>query len=118
MQKPTRFGTIEKARRIWLVGSIHGEHARLVAVTMQLRGHSSQETDWSTWGITLAWVTEVTKTLDELLSFRRYMMARHWLMPQDLQYLEARKKKCGTACFSCISREAHKAFLNGCWNED
>ena len=71
MQKPTRFGTIEKARRIWLVGSIHGEHARLVAVHDAI-ARSFEPGDRLVYlGNYLGIGTEVTKTLDELLSFRR-----------------------------------------------
>ena len=93
MQKPTRFGTIEKARRIWLVGSIHGEHARLVAVHDAI-ARSFEAGDRLVYlGNYLGMGTEVTKTLDELLSFRRYMMARHWLMPQDLQYLRGAQEE-------------------------
>lgn len=93
MQKPTRFGILENPGRIWLISSIHGEHSRLVAIHDAV-SQKYQASDRLVYlGNYLGIGGEISQTIDEMLSFRRYLMARHLQMPQDIQFLRGAQEE-------------------------
>ena len=93
MQKPQRFGVIERPARVWLVSSIHGEHARLVAIHDAIANEYQRGDRIVYLGNYFGFGDKISETVDELLSFRRYLMARHLQMPQDIQFLRGAQEE-------------------------
>ena len=88
-----RFGLIEGARRVWAVGAIHGECEKLAAL------HGKIETRFETGdrlvylGNFLGRGPAIIETVDEILMFRRALMARFSLFENDIVFLRGSQEE-------------------------
>ncbi len=75
MQDPTTIAEIRGASRIWAVGAIHGETGRLAALHERLEPRIGPRDALVYLGNYLGHGSDVTATVDELLNFRRRVLA-------------------------------------------
>lgn len=86
--------TIRGARRIWAVGAIHGERARVAVLHEQL-GRRLERGDALVYlGDFLGYGGDVAGTVTELLEFRRRVLGRPPLwFPESIVYLRGRQEE-------------------------
>jgi len=88
-----RFALLKSARRIWAVGSIHGEASLLI----RLHGEIAER--WQPFdrivylGNLIGRGAEVLDTMDELLAFRRAVLALPHAIPEDVVYLRGSQEE-------------------------
>ena len=70
------FARLRRPRRIWAVGAIHGERARLAQLHRQIAAHLDKGDRLVYLGGYLGHGPDVVGTLDELVAFRRLFLAR------------------------------------------
>ena len=76
MSDDSAFAIIENARRIWAIGSIHGEADKLAALHERLFGRLAPGDRLIYLGNYLGYGPAIIETVDEILSFRRKFLAR------------------------------------------
>lgn len=87
------FGILRQARRVWAVGAIHGEVARLRKLHDVLE-HRFQLGDRLIYlGNHLGRGGAIRETVDEMLSFRRSLMARFLLCGDDIVFLRGSQEE-------------------------
>jgi len=74
---------LRQARRIWAVPAIHGEAGRLAAL-LQLLAPRIEQDDRVVFSATIRYGRAIRATLDELLTFRRWLMAQPGMFAYDL----------------------------------
>lgn len=85
---------IPTGRRIWAVPSIHGEAAKLTRLHAQLMERIEPGHDRLVYlGNYLGHGTAVAETLDELLRYRRALLARPGVEPWDILYLRGAQEE-------------------------
>jgi serine/threonine protein phosphatase 1 len=75
MQDPTTIAEIRGASRIWAVGAIHGETGRLAALHERLEPRIGPHDALVYLGNYLGYGPDIAATVDELLDFRRRVLA-------------------------------------------
>lgn len=89
----TRFATLYGARRVWAIAAIHGEARRLAQVHDAI-GERFREGDRIVYlGNYLGRGTDIRATVDELLDFRRRLMARRHGLACDLAVLRGAQEE-------------------------
>jgi serine/threonine protein phosphatase 1 len=81
------FARLRQPRRVWAVGAIHGERARLAAIHRQIAGHLDKGDRLVYLGGYLGHGADVAGTVDELLAFRRLFLARRHAFTGDIAFL-------------------------------
>jgi hypothetical protein len=82
-----KFALLGRPRRIWAVGAIHGDAGRLAALHEDI-GARFQAGDRLVYlGNMVGRGALVRETLDELLYFRRHLMAKPSVLASDIVYL-------------------------------
>ena len=81
------FARLRRPRRIWAVGAIHGDRARLAQLHRQIAGHLDKGDRLVYLGGYLGHGPDVAGTLDELVAFRRLFLARRHAFPGDIAFL-------------------------------
>jgi hypothetical protein len=81
------FADIGRPRRIWAVGSIHGEVERLAALHTDIADRFTAGDRLVYLGNVLGRGPAVRETMDELLAFRRALLARPGMLAGDIVYL-------------------------------
>lgn len=81
------FGILERARRVWAVGAVHAEVDRLASLHSQLERRFSVGDRLVYLGNYFGRGAAVVETIDELLLFRRALIARFALFANDVVYL-------------------------------
>ena len=76
MSDDSAFAIIENARRIWAIGSIHGEADKLAALHERLFSRLAPGDRLIYLGNYLGYGPAIIETVDEILSFRRKFLAR------------------------------------------
>ena len=76
MSDDSAFAIIENARRIWAIGSIHGEADKLAALHERLSSRLAPGDRLIYLGNYLGYGPAIIETVDEILSFRRKFLAR------------------------------------------
>jgi serine/threonine protein phosphatase 1 len=84
--KQERFAVLRRARRVWAVAAIHGEAGRLASLHRVL-ADAFEPGDRLVYLGNYLGGSEVIATIDELLAFRRSLIARPLLFASDLAYL-------------------------------
>ena len=91
--KPQRFARLRGSGRIWMVAAIHGEAARLEKLHQAL-GRSLNRGDRIVYlGNMIGRGTRVRETIDELLLFRREVMALPDTFACDIAYLRGSQEE-------------------------
>lgn len=85
---------IRGATRIWAVGAVHGERARLADLHEQLEPRLSPGDALVYLGDSLGYGSDVAGTVTELLEFRRRVLGRPPLwFPESIVYLRGRQEE-------------------------
>jgi serine/threonine protein phosphatase 1 len=81
------FARLRRPRRIWAVGAIHGDRARLIQLHRQIAGYLDKGDRLVYLGGYLGHGPDVAGVLDELVAFRRLFLARRHAFPGDIAFL-------------------------------
>ncbi|MBI3451567.1 MAG: hypothetical protein HY057_01780 [Rhodospirillales bacterium] len=87
MSVTEKFAVLRRATRVWAVGSIHGDAARLRAMHEALAARFDAGDRLVYLGNYLGVGAEIPATVDELLRFRREIIARPRMFASDVVYL-------------------------------
>lgn len=87
MSEPKVFATLRRARRIWAIASIHGEAGRLASLHEQMAGRLRRGDRLVYLGNCLGRGPDVRGTLDELIDFRRRVIAQPGMFAADVVFL-------------------------------
>lgn len=88
-----RFGLIESARRIWAVGAIHGECEKLATLHGKIESRFETGDRLVYLGNMLGRGPAIVETVDEILMFRRALMARFSLFENDIVVLRGSQEE-------------------------
>ena len=88
-----RFHLLKKCRRIWTISPIHGEVESLINAHNLIDSYFEIGDRIVYLGNYLGPGDTVRETIDELLSFRRYTMARPHFFRQDIAYLRGSQEE-------------------------
>ncbi len=88
-----RFAELGSPRRIWAVPSIHGEYERLQAIHDKLFQEIQPGDRLVYLGNMIGVAGNSHKTIEELLAFRRSILARPGIQPNDLVYLRGAQEE-------------------------
>src|SRR5260221_4012214 len=95
MREPDRekFALLRRSERIWAVASVHGEAERLVALHDQLsrRIHATDRVVYL--GNYMGVGAQVRATIDELIEFRRWLLARPRSFASDVVFLRGAQEE-------------------------
>ncbi len=89
----TVFGVLRHARRVWAVGAIHAQSDRLSTLHLTLASRFRRGDRLVYLGNYFGHGAAVTETLDELLLFRRALVAEFTLFAGDIVYLRGRQEE-------------------------
>jgi len=87
------FTAFRGARRIWAVGAIHGDAARLAALHEQLAGRFLEGDRLVYLGNFMGQGAAVLETIAELLLFRRQLLAAPGMRVCDIAYLRGQQEE-------------------------
>ncbi|MBT3628376.1 MAG: hypothetical protein HN527_09775 [Rhodospirillaceae bacterium] len=88
-----KFAVLRGARRVWAVGAIHGEAARLTALHEQLGERFLAGDRLGYLGNYIGHGRAVLETIDELLLFRRQLIAAPGMHVCDVAYLRGQQEE-------------------------
>ncbi len=77
MSEQTIFGRLPGGRTTWAVGSIHGDVTRLAVLHRSLANHLTPQDNLVYLGNVLGHGSDILATVNEVLLFRRAVLARH-----------------------------------------
>ena len=89
---PDLFGRLTAVRRVWAIGAIHGDCARLRRLHQELENRFAPGDRFVYLGNYLGWGDDIPGTLDELLLFRRRMLVPG-MEPEDFVYLRGAQEE-------------------------
>lgn len=93
MPEREKFAILKKPGRIWAVSPVHGDLARLQALHAYIE-EQFQITDRLVYlGGFLGRGPDVAGTVDELIGFRRRVLARRHMFPEDIVYLRGQQEE-------------------------
>lgn len=87
------FATLRNARRIWAVAAVHGEADRLRRVHAQLGKKFAAGDRLVYLGNYLGHGADIIGTVDELLAFRRDLLCRPGMEPDDIVFLRGAQEE-------------------------
>lgn len=87
------FGVLKAARRVWAVGAVHAEAERLASLHGLLERRFEAGDRLVYLGNYFGRGSAVVETLDELLLFRRALVARFGLFADDVLYLRGSQEE-------------------------
>ncbi len=93
MSDKDRFAILRKSRRVWAVAAIHGEAVRLERLHKQLETRFLAGDRLVYLGNFLGRGAAVAATVDELLAFRRRLIARRGMFAYDIAYLRGSQEE-------------------------
>jgi serine/threonine protein phosphatase 1 len=88
-----RFAILRKSGRVWAVAAIHGEAARLERIHAQIEERFLAGDRLVYLGNCLGRGPAVAAAVDELLSFRRRLLARRGMFAYDIAYLRGSQEE-------------------------
>ena len=88
-----RFATLKGKRRTWAVAAVHGEAERLRALHRELHGRFRAAESLVYLGNFLGRGSGVAETIDELLLFRRSLLARPGMHCRDIAFLRGNQEE-------------------------
>ena len=93
MKGSERFAPLRRAARVWAIAAIHGEAQRLASLHAALMPRFTAADRLVYLGNYLGRGGEVAATLDELLRFRREIIARPGIFAYDVVYLRGSQEE-------------------------
>ncbi|HEX6940506.1 MAG TPA: hypothetical protein VF158_13910 [Longimicrobiales bacterium] len=93
MADSEKFGVLRRSARIWAIAAIHGEAARLAAIHDAIASRLGPGDRLVYLGNYLGHGPDVIGTVDELLRFRREVIARPLMFASDVVYLRGRQEE-------------------------
>jgi serine/threonine protein phosphatase 1 len=93
MKGSERFAALRRAARVWAIAAIHGEARRLAAVHDALEARFAPGDRLVYLGNYLGCGPHVAETMDELLRFRRALIARPGMFAYDVVYLRGSQEE-------------------------
>ncbi len=93
MLDPDIFGVLTAWNRVWAVAAVHGERGRLAALHDALAGRFQPRDRVVYLGGYLGFGGDVCGTLDELIAFRRDLLARPGAIPRDVVFLRGAQEE-------------------------
>ena len=87
MSEPIVFATLRRCRRIWAVASIHGDAERLAGLHDALAQRLTQGDRIVYLGNYLGRGSQVRATVDQLIAFRRWVIAQSGMFAADVVFL-------------------------------
>jgi serine/threonine protein phosphatase 1 len=93
MSAAANFAVLRQARRIWAVPAIHGEAGRLAALLELLVPRIERGDRVVFLGNYLGYGREIPATLDDLLAFRRWLIAQPRMFASDLAFLRGSQEE-------------------------
>ena len=91
--KSERFAALRRAARVWAIAAIHGEAQRLSALHAALESRFGPGDRLVYLGNYLGCGPSIVETMDELLRFRRALIARPGLFAYDVVYLRGSQEE-------------------------
>lgn len=88
-----RFATLAGAKRVWTIPSIHGEATRLRALHDALIGQIKPGDRIVYLGNYVGHGTDSAPVIDEILAFRRMVLAMAGMQPTDFVYLRGQQEE-------------------------
>jgi serine/threonine protein phosphatase 1 len=88
-----KFSVLRRAGRVWAVAAIHGEAERLAAIHGAIEERFAEGDRLVYLGNYIGHGAAITATLDELLRFRRDIIARPRMFTSDLVYLRGSQEE-------------------------
>jgi hypothetical protein len=92
-QEPEKFAVLRKPHRIWAVSPVHGDMARLRALHAFIQPQFESGDRLVYLGGFLGRGPDVAGTIDELISFRRQIIARPRMFAYDVVYLRGQQEE-------------------------
>ena len=89
----TKFGTLTGWGRVWAVAAIHGESDRLRGLHHEIARRFQPRDRLVYLGNYLGYGSDILGTLDELITFRREVLAVPGMMPQDIVFLRGAQEE-------------------------
>ena len=89
----TKFGTLTGWNRVWAVAAIHGEAERLRGLHHQIARRFQPRDRLVYLGNYLGYGSDIVATLDELITYRREVLAAPGMMPQDIVFLRGAQEE-------------------------
>lgn len=89
----SKFAKLRRARRVWAVAAVHGDSDRLVRVHAQLGDRFEAGDRLVYLGNYVGQGNQIVATLDELLAFRRWVLARPRAMVCDVVFLRGSQEE-------------------------
>lgn len=93
MKGNEKFAALHRATRVWAIAAIHGEARRLAAVHAALEPRFGPGDRLVYLGNYLGCGPQVVETMDELLRFRRALIARPGMFNYDVVYLRGSQEE-------------------------
>lgn len=93
MQEREKFAVLKRAARIWAVSPVHGDLPRLRALHAYVNEQFAEGDRLVYLGGFLGRGAEVTGVVDELIAFRRQILARPRMFPFDIVYLRGQQEE-------------------------
>lgn len=88
-----KFALLRRCQRIWAIASVHGEAARLIALHDQLSTRIGAADRVVYLGNYMGIGRDVRATLDELIGFRRWLLARPRAFAADVVFLRGAQEE-------------------------
>lgn len=89
-----RFAILRRCRRVWAIASIHGDAERLAALHAELADRYEAGDRFIYLGNYYGHGSAILETVDELLRFRRILLAQPpYAHPDDIVYLRGRQEE-------------------------
>lgn len=88
-----KFSVLRRAHRVWAIPAVHGEAGRLAAIHAALESRFDEGDRLVYLGNYLGHGPAIAATLDELLRFRRALIARPRLFASDVVYLRGSQEE-------------------------
>jgi serine/threonine protein phosphatase 1 len=88
-----RFGRLSCARRVWAVAAIHGDVERLRQLHDAIDGRFRSGDRIVYLGNFMGRGARVVDTIDELLTFRRHLLARPGMEPDDIVFVRGAQEE-------------------------
>ncbi|MBI3707510.1 MAG: hypothetical protein HY246_07515 [Proteobacteria bacterium] len=93
MAEQDRFATLKRAARLWTVASIHGEASRLAALHAALGPRLGPHDRLVYLGNYFGHGREIVATVNELLRFRRHVIAQPRMFASDVVFLRGSQEE-------------------------